>query len=247
MSRRLLVLVALLLHSICVAQQLGREPGAKLQVSAQTATPYPAPKSMVGHYFAVGGGMGVSAVSAGDVVDYMNTLAAPTERIDEFGTAVEFFISPEYQLNSSWGLKAEYAYLLKSFTVPTGQGIGNYDFTYEVHMPTVVLQYLIIREGYLFKFGVGAGYHFGSFSERFPTSVAEVDYSARGFGAKVEATGHTSLGDNLYGSIAGDLRLDFVGDLESKTGRKLVNIVNQDNVSLHFFSLGVKFGLSYYF
>ncbi|MEE9187514.1 MAG: hypothetical protein V3U10_05680, partial [Bacteroidota bacterium] len=90
-------------------------------------------------------------------------------------------------------------------------------------------------------------YHFGSFSQRFPMPVPEEDYSARGFGAKVEAAGHTSLGGNLYGSIAGDLRLDFVGDLESKTGRKLVNLVSQDNVSLHFFSLGIKFGLSYYF
>ncbi len=94
----------------------------------------------------LGGGMGVSTISSGEVVDYMNSLAAPSQRIEEFGTAVEFFISPEYQIGSSWGLKAEYAYLLKSHNVLGGGGIGSYDFTYSVHMPTLIFQYLIIRE-----------------------------------------------------------------------------------------------------
>ncbi|MFQ5797834.1 MAG: hypothetical protein ACE5H0_03960 [Bacteroidota bacterium] len=245
MTRRFLFSIALLLPSISAGQQRGTDLGATFRASVGPDSADPPQRNAVSHYFGVGGGMGVSTVSAGDVVDYINTLATPTERIDEFGTAVEFFISPEFQLNASWGLKAEYSYLLKSYIIPAEGATGTYDFTYDVHMPTLVLQYLIIREGYLFKFGAGVGYHFGSFSVGFPPS--EIVSAAQGFGGKLEAAGHTSLGGNLYGIIAGDIRLDFVGDLESKNGQKLGSVVSQDNVSLHFFSLGIKFGLSYYF
>lgn len=247
MIRCFLISIALMLPQVGESQQPANVLNATLQSPSASEVPNSRLGNAASRYFGVGGGMGVSTVSAGDVVDYMNTLVAPSERIDEFGTAVEFFISPELQLNSSWGIKAEYSYLLKSYNVTGGGGLGTYEFTYDVHMPTLVLQYLIIREGYLFKFGAGVGFHLASFSERYPSSIDELKFTAQGLGGKLEAAGHTSLGDNLYGMIAGDLRLDFLGGLESESGQKLRSRVGQDEVSLDFFSVGIKFGLVYYF
>lgn len=247
MRRLILVVVVVAIHAVGVAQQSGEGRLAAPDASLRPDSLSSLYQRTSGRWFSLGGGMGVSVVSPGDIVDYMNTLVAPEERIDDFGTAVEFFVTPEYRISTSWALKAEYSYLLKTFNVSGGSGLGTYEFTYEVHMPTLVLQYLIVREGYLFKFGAGVGYHIGSFTWRFPSSIVEANYSARGIGAKLEAAGHTSLGDNLYATIVGDIRLDFVGDLVTENGRKLENVVLRRNVSLDFVSLGLKFGLMYYF
>jgi hypothetical protein len=191
----------------------------------------------------VSAGMGVSYIDAPNVVDYLNKFASPAERASDFASAVEFFVAPEKWLSPSAVLRLEYAYLLKSYSLSSSFGL--YHFDYSVHMPTLVLDYLFQGDGFYVKAGGGVGYHFGKFSYMFPNSNTEARFTGSGVGVKLELTGNTAFGESLYGLIGGDLRLDFIGALKDSDGNGPVGAV--DPVKLHFTSVGIKFGLVYYF
>lgn len=198
---------------------------------------------------AVSAGMGVSYVHATDVVDFVNQIAAPSERVGDFGTAVEFFAAPEMSFSSGFGFKLEYAYLLKEYAV-TGPLPGQFEFSYSVHMPTAVLFYRLEGDGFFVKFGGGVGYHLGKFTRLDPNSGSESRYTSGGPGFKLELMGNTAFGESLYGLIGGDLRVDFIGELKDNLGRGL-EIRRADGkldpINLRFASLGIKFGIIYYF
>ena len=193
-------------------------------------------------------GMGVSYIRASDVVDYVNQVISP-DKLDDFASAVEFFAAPEISLNADLSLKFEYAYLLKTYSV-SGQGAGLFSFDYAVHMPTVVLVYVLEGEGFYVKLGGGAGYHFGKFTQLFPNSASESRFTTGGIGFKLEAMGNTAFSESLYGLIGGDARLDFLGRLKDNAGKGLEirrAFGPIDPVRLRFASVGIKFGLVYYF
>ena len=193
-------------------------------------------------------GMGVSYVRAVDIVDYVNQFTGPSDKLSDFTSAVEFFAAPEISLNSEFGLKLEYSYLLKSYTVARTD--GTYSFEYSVHMPTALLVYVLEGDGFYVKLGGGFGYHFGRFTQLFPNSATESRFTSSGPGFKLEVMGNTAFSESLYGLIGGDLRLDLVGTLKDGTGKELEirrAFGPIDPVRLHFFSAGIKFGLVYYF
>jgi hypothetical protein len=191
----------------------------------------------------VSAGMGVSYIDAPNVVDYLNKFAGPTERASDFTSAVEFFVAPEKWLSPSVVLRLEYSYLLKSYSLSRSEGL--YHFGYSVHMPTLVLDYLFEGDGFYVKVGGGGGYHFGKFSRLDPSSSTETRFTGSGVGVKLELTGNTAFGESLYGLIGGDLRLDFIGALKDADGIGPDRAGNP--VRLRFTSVGVKFGLVYYF
>jgi hypothetical protein len=191
----------------------------------------------------VSAGMGVSYVDAPNVVEYLNKFASPSERASDFTSAVEFFVAPETWLSPSVVLKLEYAYLLKSYSL--GSSFGSYHFDYSVHMPTLILDYVFEGDAFYVKVGGGVGYHFGKFSYLFPNSSTEARFTGNGVGVKLELMGNTAFGESLYGLIGGDLRLGFIGALKDSDGNGPVGAV--DPVRLHFASVGIKFGLVYYF
>ena len=165
----------------------------------------------------VSAGMGVSYVDAPNVVDYLNRFVGTGERVSDFTSAVEFFAAPETWLSSDVILRLEYAYLLKSYSLSSSNGM--YRFDYSVHMPTVVLDYLLEGDGFYVKVGGGIGYHFGKFSYLFPNSNTEARFAGNGVGVKLELMGNTAFGESLYGLIGGDLRLDFIGALTDSAGK----------------------------
>jgi hypothetical protein len=191
----------------------------------------------------VSAGMGVSYIDAPNVVDYLNKFASPAERASDFTSAVEFFVAPEKWLSPSVVLRLEYSYLLKSYSLSSSYGL--YHFDYSVHMPTLVLDYLFQGDGFYVKAGGGVGYHFGKFSYRFPNANTEARFTGNGVGVKLELMGNTAFGESLYGLIGGDLRLDFIGALKDSDGNGPVGAI--DPVRLRFTSVGIKFGLVYYF
>lgn len=191
----------------------------------------------------VSAGMGVSYIDAPNVVDYLNKFAGPAERVSDFTSAVEFFVAPEKWLSPSVVLRLEYSYLLKSYSLSSSYGL--YHFDYSVHMPTLVLDYVFEGDAFYVKAGGGVGYHFGKFSYMFPNSNTEARFASKGVGVKLELMGNTAFGESLYGLIGGDLRLDFIGALKDPDGNGPVGAV--DPVRLHFTSVGIKFGLVYYF
>ncbi len=195
--------------------------------------------SVHGRFVGISAGLGVSLVDANDVVNYVNSFSIDQTRQDNFATAAEFFAQGEYQVSSSWGVAVEYSYLLKSYNLPNYLGFSPTYVAYKIHMPTLIVHYLIIGQGYFFKLGGGLGYHTATFTEEYPSGL-ESDYSTSGVGLKVQAVGNTEFDEHLYGFIGVDARKDFMGSFKDAAGPGR-------DISMDFFGVGVKFGLSYFF
>jgi hypothetical protein len=192
-------------------------------------------------------GMGVDLHSASSVADYINLMAQPAidERLKQFSSAVEFYMVPEMQIAPEWSAGIEYALLLKSYSIDDRSGFSRSEFSYQVHMPTILLHRLAFGEGYRVKLGGGVGYHFANFSQRFPTVGSEETLTAAGFALKLDAVGNTKFDDVLYGSIGIDLRWDFAGTLEHAPGVKASSSTTVALPKMAFFSAGLKFGITF--
>ena len=196
------------------------------------------------HTIGAGAGLGVTLIDAADVVDYINLTYQPSSKLQDFTTASEFYGAGEIRLSDSWGVKLEYSYLLKSYSVPQAYG-PDYSFSYGIHMPLMMAQFLITGRGYAFKFGGGAGYHIAKFTEDASVLVSD-SYTSKGVGIKLEAEGNTEFDDHLFGLISVDLRDDLMGDFRDPGNKRMMIPVLDKPATMDFFSLGVKFGLIYY-
>lgn len=193
-------------------------------------------------WFAVSAGMGANILAAPSVVDYVNIVGQPgfNDRVGEFTSSFEFFLSPELQVSDWWSVGIEYNYMIKSYSV-TGSG-GASNFTYTTQMPGVVVHYLIPAEGYGFKLGGGLAYVAGNFSEALYGSGRGVDYRTSGGSLKLEAIGVTKFDDSFYGTIAFDLRW-VSGGVFRNSVRELR--VGGTSASLDSFSAGFKLGVEF--
>lgn len=196
--------------------------------------------------FAVFGGMGVHLISAPDVVDYINTIATFSQRVDDFGTVVDFFGGIEFPIDDAWGMKVEHSYLFKSYSVLGNLG-GTYDFFYAVHSPSLIIQRIISGRGYFMKLGAGGGYHVVYASQKVSTFGTTKEYSAEGLGVKAEMVGQTAFDDNLYAYIGGSLGWEFIGELKDKNCVQLTAPNSTKSVTLQYFHAGIRFGINYYF
>ncbi len=193
----------------------------------------------------IGAGMTVCGIDAKELTDFIN-LSARSQTIGNWNVAGEFFIAPEFHLSSDMSLKIEYAYLLNSHSIDDPDNVGKIDFSYGVHMPSVIVQYLFIgAQGYFLKFGGGVGYYFATLEEKFPSYLGSMRSSANGIGVKLDISGQTPLGEHVYLIIGAGLRFSFVGNYsggifdEPSTSNRLV--------SMNFISIGVTLGFIYYF
>ncbi|MCK9409013.1 MAG: hypothetical protein WCX28_10580 [Bacteriovoracaceae bacterium] len=194
---------------------------------------------------AVFGGMGIQIVTAPDVVQYINSIALYSQRINDFGTSIDFFGGCEFPISDSWGIKLEHAYIFKSYSVP-GKSGGTIDFFYAKHSPTMIIQHVITGYGYFVKLGAGGSYHLGNAEQKVSTFGVVTTYSTDGIGLKAEAVGQTAFDEHLFGYIGGTFGWDFTGDLTEKNGRKLVLPNSTTPVSLSSLSAGLRFGIIYY-
>jgi len=187
------------------------------------------------------GGMGVSYVNATDLVDWINGRGITTERESGFTAAAEFYGAFTYPVSHDWVLKLEYSYMIASYNVPTIY--PGSEFSFNVHMPTIIGQYVLIDKGiYNVKGGVGVGYHLGSYQERYGT--VDATFTGSGPAIKLDLEANTAFGESFYAYIGGDIRFDFVGSLiddQSQHGMPAVP------PTLNFFSAGVKLGFTFYF
>jgi len=195
--------------------------------------------------FAFFGGMGVHVVSAPDFVEYINTVTTFSQRVDDFGTAVDFFGGAEFPMDKEWGLKLEHAYLFKSYSVPGKLG-GIYDLYYSTQSPSVIIQKVISGKGYFFKIGAGGGYHFGYASQKVSTFGIVTEYTSTGFGLKAEAVGQTAFDDNFFGYIGGSFGWELFGELKDNKGVNLFAPNSTSPVTLRYFHAGVRFGVIQY-
>lgn len=187
-------------------------------------------------------GMGVNYHTAQDIVNHINGSGFVSQRVSEFKSGVEFFGALSIPLSSDWLVKGEYVYLLASYAQNTVYGSA--DFTYIIHMPTILMEYVLIDGStYNLGAGLGLGYHFATFTEKSP--ALNGDYSGSGVGSLMELEGNTALGEDLFAHLGVQMRWDFIGDL--KNGAANLPSGGVAATSLHFFSVGARLGMSYYF
>ena len=181
----------------------------------------------------VRGSMGISFLSNPSLTDYIQTVIG--QQVSSFNSAVNFSVEGDYYLNSNFQMGLEVAYLLNSFSYPN---IENYDFSYNIIMPSLTSYYVIQGQGYNFKFGGGVGVRISNVSETPRSLTISNSYSAFGFGLLLRVDGNTALSDNVYANIGGDIRYDWNGK---------PNLVANNNVNLNTLSLGVRLGITYRF
>ena len=192
-------------------------------------------------------GMGIDMHSATSLVNYINFVAQPRidEKVNNFSSAVEFFAVPEVQVSQDWSAGVEYSLLIKSYAIDDRSGFSRSEFSYQVHMPTVLVHRLLLGEGYRVKLGGGIGYHFAKFTQSFPTVGSEETLSADGLGIKLDAVGNTKFDETFYGSIGADLRWDFEGTLRRSPGVAAATTTSIQLPKMNFFSAGLKFGVTF--
>jgi hypothetical protein len=192
-------------------------------------------------------GMGIDLHSATSVVNYINLMGQPRldEKVSDFSSAVEFYAVPEVQVSHDWSVGLEYSLLIKSYAIDDRSGFSRSDFSYQIHMPTLLLHRLILGEGYRVKVGGGIGYHFANFTQSFPTVGSQETLSADGFGMKLDAIGNTKFDETFYGSIGVDLRWDFEGTLKRSPGAPVAANNSTPLPKMSFFSAGLKFGITF--
>ncbi len=190
-------------------------------------------------YYGISGGIGVTMINVGDVVDFISNGTNQSR----FATAGEFFGAAEIQVADEWGVKLEYSSLVNSYNIPQS-GIA-LSYSYNVQMPSIILHRIITGKGYLLKFGGGGGYHMASFNQDYPSG--HPSYSAKGVGLKLDAEGNSAFDEHLFAFIGADVRDDILGTLKDSQGNALINPSYGTNVKMNFISVGIKFGLSYFF
>ncbi|MFN0158262.1 MAG: hypothetical protein ACKVRP_09360 [Bacteroidota bacterium] len=187
----------------------------------------------------VSGGMGVSYVSAPDIVDFVNAFSG--ERVPEFKSAIEFFGAIKFPLSPRWILKLEYAYMLGTYNVSNSG-----EFTFVGHLPSLIGQYVLVgEETYNVKIGAGLGCHVGILSAKDLTLVD--DYSGKGIGTKLEVEANTAISESFFAYLGGDIRWDFIGQLTNDAGNAPPSPRTATVPTLHFFSVGAKLGFTFYF
>jgi hypothetical protein len=186
------------------------------------------------------GSMGVHLLSDASVVNYINQNGLASSLVPSWGTAIEFVGGVEIPVSRSWGVKVEHSYLFKSYTL-YNVGASN-DFHYNVQAPTLMLQYVIPGKGFFVKFSGGGGYHWGALTS--PDRIAgETTYHASGLGIRGEAEGQTAFDEHLYGYIGGVIGVEELGRVTSPGGQD----PPYGAVSINYITVGLRFGLMYYF
>lgn len=195
-------------------------------------------------YYGIATGMGVMLINAPDVVDYLNTSYPTPTKLDDFGLGAVFFGETSMQISDSWNLKIEYTYLIKSYNIPQPP-LPDYSFKYEIHMPALIAQYMILGENYILKIGGGSGYHFATFSQTIMNN--DKRYWSKGLGVKFVVEANTAFDDSFYGYVAGEIQNNFMSEFIDANEKKVVILGSSESASMDFFGLGLKFGVCYYF
>lgn len=213
--------------------------GFAVSVIAQVESPENFPSTRIG----ISAGMGVNYHDAQDIVSRINGSDIVTQRVGDFKSGVDFFGAISVPVSQDWVMKAEYVYLLASYTLNSNVGNGVAEFSYNVNMPTIIGQYILFESStYNLKAGAGIGFHFGTYSEKY--SNVDVSFTGNGIGTLLELEGNTALDENLFAHLGVQMRWDFVGVLRNSAGNPPLGSLQSP--SLHFFGIGARLGMTYY-
>ena len=190
------------------------------------------------------GTMGINFLSFPSLQDYINQTYAPSNsQLGTFNSAVIFTGEAGMFVSKNFELGLEIPYQIYSYTETVG--LGQYQLTYNSLLPSLMAYYVLLGDGFNFKFGGGVGPRFISTTENKKWLGSEDSFSAIGFGGLLRAEGNTALAEHVYANIGFDLRYDLNGEPDNNSGDKLENTVKGETVNFNTFSLGVKLGVSY--
>lgn len=194
------------------------------------------------------GTMGINFLSVPSMQDYINENYAPSgSLLGTFNSAIIFTGEAGMFLSKSFELGIELPYQIYSYT--ENVGLGQYELAYNSVLPSVMAYYVLMGDGYNFKFGGGAGVRFVSVTESKKWQGTDEAFNAFGFGGLLRVEANTALAENVYANLGLDMRYDINGEPEPKNENvdKLENTVRGEYVNFDTFSLGVKLGISYLF
>ena len=184
------------------------------------------------------GDMGINFISTPSLTDYINqNFSNPNQQQGSFNSAVNFAVEFGHFFSPEFLMSIEGVYQISSYTNQIS--FGQYDFNWNAIMPSVIAYYVLGGKGYNLKFGGGAGIRFSSVEEKQNWNGQTRNLNSTGFGFLVRADGNTLL--------SGNLRYDLNGEPEDSGGNPLRNNVQNENVDLNSFSIGIRLGIAYYF
>lgn len=189
--------------------------------------------------------MGLNYYQMEKLNDYLSYNWGFSNRRDDYHRAVEFFGSTGFDIFENYSLDFEFAYSINSFN--NSFGVGSYEFEYSMVMPSLLFNYFSSGSGYRFIFGAGGGYNYARVDEKIPGNNEFTRYNSKGFIVKFKVEANTTIGTNLFVSIAGDLRFGYMSDVASDKTILKVKMFDDSNLNLDFHSLGLKIGLKYIF
>ena len=192
------------------------------------------------------GDMGINFISTPSLTDYINqNFSNPNQQQGSFNSAVNFAVEFGHFFSPEFLMSIEGVYQISSYTNQIS--FGQYDFNWNAIMPSVIAYYVLGGKGYNLKFGGGAGIRFSSVEEKQNWNGQTRNLNSTGFGFLVRADGNTLLSGNLYANIGAEIRYDLNGKPEDSGGNPLRNNVQNENVNLNSFSIGIRLGIAYYF
>jgi len=189
----------------------------------------------------ISAGMGIDLVHTSSLEDYINrNFYDPKNEIKTFNKSLSLFGEVDYSVSEKYqlGIELNYSYFLYN-----SSKFNSYELVYSVYKPTLILYYVLPGNGYEIKFGAGLGYRYLSLKERIYSTDK---YNSSGIGILTKAVGNTALGDNFYGYISVDMRYDYLGEPDGKSG-KIKNNSTKETLNLNKLSFGIKLGVSYFF
>jgi hypothetical protein len=204
------------------------------------------------NYFCISTGLGVDYINTPDVVDYMISISG--KKVNEFDKTLELWVSPEFKFKNEVAVKLEYSYITKQYNLEeTSTGVPlNYTFTYQLHSPVIILNYLIFQpqEIYIIKIGAGIGFTKGYFEQFLPLANKKVVYQTNGGILKFESVFSSRLDGRIYVYLSADAKLGLSTEAVDEDGNKLIiykPFKEDRNLRLNFFGVAIRAGFSYYF
>ncbi|MDA0987126.1 MAG: hypothetical protein O3A55_05960 [Bacteroidetes bacterium] len=188
----------------------------------------------------ISGGIGVLSVNIKDVINFVNSKNAD-EHITEFSSLPEFFLYYSYNINNNYSAGLELNYNVKYLPLTnSNDGIGEIDYN--------LISYIInlsknnIEKNLTYSYGIFTGFVKGELSEKNNIYGIEKLYSTTGYVFGAKSLIKLSFDEKLSSYI--DLVIKNNSTQKLKTAKNELKF-NSNNVTLSYFGVGIRFGLSY--
>jgi hypothetical protein len=164
------------------------------------------------------------------------------DSISYFNGSVEFFGALSYGLTKNFALKLDYSYLIRNLNYT--YSVFVFDYTISSHQPFIFANYVYRSGNINLRFGLGAGYHFQSLTNKVSASV-EHNYKSSGPAIRAEGSYHLALSRNFYGIFNIFGYSNFYSDLKDSDGNILKAANTSKTANLSGYGIGLRLGFGF--